>query len=375
MLVLSQVPPPVHGSTVMTQFLISQLSGEGFAVDLVDRRFSTSVGQVGRFSIRKFAAAPSLLARFARRLVFHRPQACIYFITNRAFSAIVDWVLIEVLRAMRVPYVLYVHTSGYEALRLRSSFWAFLLSRQFRRASHVVVLGDSLSEDVRNLARPELITVIPNATRPLGQVSSSPPAQSRPSDSGVRVLYFSNLIPEKGAVTFARTAVRLLQEGQPASFVLRGAAADDQTLRTVEELVAEVPLGLSYAGPVTQGEKWDVLADADVLVFPSTYPYEAQPLTIIEAMAAGCAVVAYDVGGVGDIVRTGANGFLVQAGDEQALSEVITSLIGDRELLRALREGAADEFEEHHSADIYTEKWIDVLQHVTCVADDGGGNR
>lgn len=67
------------------------------------------------------------------------------------------------------------------------------------------------------------------------------------------------------------------------------------------------------------------LGTASFLLLTSTT--EGFPLVLIEAMAAGCIPIAYDVPyGPADIIKHGRNGFLVPAGDEGALAEAIAKL-------------------------------------------------
>lgn len=75
----------------------------------------------------------------------------------------------------------------------------------------------------------------------------------------------------------------------------------------------------------------------DAMILPSAN--EGTPVVVIEALAASCPVVATSVGGVPDVVREGVDGFLVPAGDTEALAERLARLAQDPEL-RA-RMGAA----------------------------------
>jgi glycosyltransferase involved in cell wall biosynthesis len=77
-----------------------------------------------------------------------------------------------------------------------------------------------------------------------------------------------------------------------------------------------------------------VYAAADVVALTSRN--EGSPVSIIEAMAAGRAVVCTDVGGVSDVVTTEVSGILVKHGDVEALAESIDRLLGDPDLRRRL---------------------------------------
>jgi glycosyltransferase involved in cell wall biosynthesis len=72
-----------------------------------------------------------------------------------------------------------------------------------------------------------------------------------------------------------------------------------------------------------------VYADLDVAVLCSRN--EGSPVSLIEAMAAGRAVVATRVGGVPDLVEDRVTGCLVAPGDAAALGEAMSVLLRDRE--------------------------------------------
>ena len=79
----------------------------------------------------------------------------------------------------------------------------------------------------------------------------------------------------------------------------------------------------------------DVLLGAcDLVVLPSLY--EGLPLTLIEAMAAGRAVVATDIGGTRELVVDGATGILVPPRDPAALASAVQRVAGDDSLARRL---------------------------------------
>lgn len=93
----------------------------------------------------------------------------------------------------------------------------------------------------------------------------------------------------------------------------------------------------------------ELLASMDVVALISDR--EGLPVAMLEAMAAGRPVVATDVGGIGAVVRPGATGLLVPAGDEVALAASLAGLIGDRELARRMGENGRTLVKERYAFD------------------------
>lgn len=70
-----------------------------------------------------------------------------------------------------------------------------------------------------------------------------------------------------------------------------------------------------------------VYAGSDIVVLSSDN--EGTPVSLIEALASGCAVVSTDVGGVRDVLDGGKRGVLVPAGDAEALAQALRDLARD----------------------------------------------
>lgn len=344
--VVSQVPPPVHGSTVITQLLLEVLAQRN-DVELIDRRFSRSIDDVGRFAPRKIIQGVGLWYRLMREIVRRRPDVAIVFGTNRVASFLVDLGVFRLLSAFGIPTVNYVHTRGYQSLAERGGWWRRQVGRTLDASQSVVVLGKSLTADVAGARE---VVVIPNAV-PDSRVVAADARRDA-------AIFLSNLLPEKGAHDFVTVAAELAPLFPDVEFLLAGADVDGQR----EKLAARCNTDrISLLGKVDETERESLLARARVLVFPSVYPFEAQPLTILEAAAAGVPTVAYGIGGIPDIVHDGESGLLVEPGDVDALRRAIEKVLGDRVLQRSLAEGAKRLQERNHSIPVYRQSWDDLL--------------
>jgi glycosyltransferase involved in cell wall biosynthesis len=72
----------------------------------------------------------------------------------------------------------------------------------------------------------------------------------------------------------------------------------------------------------------EVLAAIDVFVLPSSW--EGNPLCVMEAMAAGKAVIASRVGGIPDLIKDGLSGLLIPSENKSALAEAMTTLLKNK---------------------------------------------
>lgn len=144
---------------------------------------------------------------------------------------------------------------------------------------------------------------------------------------------------------FLTAAARLLAVRPDVHFVVVGDGDLGPEVRTLARR-----LGLSSRVTFT-GWRHDlsrIYADLDVLV--SCSKSEGTPFAIIEAMAAGCPVVATAVGGVPDLIDDQVSGLLVPPGEPAPLAAAVLRLIRDPGFARALARSAADRVETRFGA-------------------------
>lgn len=232
-------------------------------------------------------------------------------------------------RLLGTPYVLHLHGSRYQ------SFWnngergmGLLIRWFFEAAGRVIVLGRFWQEFVVGKAplSAENIVIVPNAT----EVPSLP--FNRGED--VHILFLGRLGERKGVPQLVEALSRMAPIGG-----WRATLAGDGDVEATRLQVAGLGLADRVALPGWTGpdEVAALIASADILVLPSFA--ENLPISVIEGMAAGLAVVATPVGAVEDIVRHEETGLLVPPGDVEALAAALTRLVEDS-VLRA-RLGAA----------------------------------
>jgi len=144
---------------------------------------------------------------------------------------------------------------------------------------------------------------------------------------GPVVLYVGKRSPGKGTPDLLAAAPEVLRRVPDAVFVLVGDGATERAAPWLHCL-----------GPRSNREVLELYQVADVVVSPSVIP-DALSRVILEAMAAGCAVVATRVGGTPELVEDGVSGLLVERGQPAALANAIARLLQEPALREAF--GAA----------------------------------
>jgi len=143
------------------------------------------------------------------------------------------------------------------------------------------------------------------------------PLQPRSSEGPLRVLFAGTWVEHKGPHILAEA----LRHG-PMDVDARAAgpapfpAYRDDTLDRAEGRLQSV--GVLAPDAVREQMDW-----ADVVVVPSLWAENA-PLVVLEARAAGRAVLASDIGGLPELIEEGVDGQLFPAGDAGALAKLLT---------------------------------------------------
>lgn len=171
------------------------------------------------------------------------------------------------------------------------------------------------------------VTRITNAVR----FPSTPGTRAKTTAESIQILSVGRLYPPKDYPTLVRTAARLLAARPGLAGRVRFLVAGVGPER--ESIEAEIAARGLATTVILVGLRTDIpelMTKSDILLMTSAR--EGLPMTIIEAAHSGLPIVATDVGGVGEVVEHGRNGFLASPGDDFALASYIQQLIDDPHL-------------------------------------------
>jgi glycosyltransferase involved in cell wall biosynthesis len=272
-----------------------------------------------------------------------------------------------VARAVGARAIVHVHDLNYPGALVGSLHWAF---------ARATDLGVCVSQAVREVAedgyhlRPVRIRVAHNGIRleRLRSVSADARLRIRRAleiapESPV-IAMIARLYPEKGARNMLAMMSRIAQSCPDSVLLLAG---DGPERTACEELARTLELGRRVRFLGNRDDVPELLAASDLVVVPSVS--EGLSFSAMEALAAGRPVVAFDVGGLSEVVSDSANGRLIPAGDQRAFVDAVVTLLQDRPLLKAFSERAAQD-SERFSLERHVETLLQCYREADSASDD-----
>jgi len=209
--------------------------------------------------------------------------------------------------------------------------WEILRRVFYPRAARLVVQTKSVAEWACQIAPRSRVTVIPN---PVDRPASR--AEHRPSPGPINIIGMGRLVEYKGFDVLMKAVKFASNRGVNLILSLYG---DGPERPRLEKLAADLGISDRVAFAGRTKDPAAALANADIFVLSSRF--EGFPNVLLEAMAVGVAVIAFDCpSGPAEIIENGVSGLLVPNGDVDRLGEAITRVATDPSLRLALATGA-----------------------------------
>lgn len=330
------VPPRLYGGTErVVHYLTEELVRRGHDVTLFASGDSTTRARLvaPRITSLRLDGADSVEATVAHALEFE-------LLAQRAERGAFDVVHIHcdqsvwpILRRLPIPHVTTLH-GRLDLPSLRPLFQAF---NDFPLVS---------ISDAHRAPAPEAnweATVhhgLPEALLECG------------SGGGGYLAFLGRMSPEKRPDLAIEIAERV---GIPVKMAAKVDGADREYFAEVVEPRLRASRYAEYIGELDDAGKNEFLGGAKALLFPIDWP-EPFGLAMIEALACGTPVIAFDRGSVPEVIRHGVNGFIVSSVEEAARAVECLHMI-DRANCRA-------DFEQRFSATRMARDYLDVYARV-----------
>jgi glycosyltransferase involved in cell wall biosynthesis len=269
---------------------------------------------------------------FTRPVIIHAHSA------SRA-SFIRKSIFLAIGRFFRCQTVFHLHGAEFQHFATKESgpLLKWWIRRTLERSSRVLALSENWGAFLSIYAPAANIQVVPNSV----EIRT----QSKRMEEAGRILFLGHVGKRKGIFELLK-ALSLLKDSFPH---VKLAICGDGQLDSARKMVDELGIGsnVEFHGWIGADQRAREFARASIFTLPS-YD-EGLPMAMLEAMAAGKAIVVTPVGGIPEVVKDRENGLLVPPGDASALAQALREILEDSSLGKILAENAVRTVEARFS--------------------------
>lgn len=242
-----------------------------------------------------------------------------------------------------VPYILHVHEGDFENLyEAMTSSQQTRVGWMFQNAEIIIALSNEWRDYLKEKFCLDNIAVLENAV--------FIPKDVAKSKSADKFYFLGSMCARKGVDTLLYAVHELTARHPEIKLFLAGGG---EKLHIYEMMARDLNIedNVEFLGWADEPMK-EKLADVCLVsVLPSNA--EGLPMSVLEAMAAGCVAIATEVGGLPSLIKNGENGFLIKPKDFKELAKAMAFCIENPDTTWKIAENGRQTIIKRYSMDKY----------------------
>ena len=333
-------PPPVHGMSLVNSVVRDKLIVKGAQPIIIN----LSPKSLKRNWLSRLARISKVINGF---ILFIKTMAAddgkvLYLGLSGGYGQLYDVLFVGVARLFGRHIFLHHHSYAY--LNKPSLVTRLIILAAGSNAMHIA-LCEGMSQMLKNVYKKvNEIFIVSNAA-----VVNNDEVDLKHERNSLKVIgFFGNISWAKGIVEFLDVAGEIEKHGASISAMIAGQFEDEKVETKVRERLSRLSK-VEYVGPKYGDDKTTFYNAIDVLLFPTRYVNEAEPLTIHEAMRHGVPVITWSRGCISSIITSEAGVVINQQDDfvEAAVRKLLAWVSAPASFSQVSRE-ARKRFSELH---------------------------
>jgi len=303
-------------------------------------RTDKSKGKINLSNLRNFYKIKNNLTT----LIKAKSYDVLHFNTSGKMAFLKEILLIKHLRNIySSKIILHIHSSGFKKIFFNYNFLnKFIINKINKYIDLLIVLSESFKEElIIEGVKSEKVIVLYNF-----QNFITNKFNVFNNNSVKRLLFLGSINREKGILDLINAVSKINKD----EYILNvaGKFIDSKTKKEILYFVKQNNLekNIIFLGYIQGKGKKDILLNSDIMILPSYR--EGLPISILEGMAAGCAIIATEVGSIPEIIKKGENGFLFKPGNIDELRKYIENLLNNKVLLNKMKYNNICESEKYN---------------------------
>jgi glycogen(starch) synthase len=284
-----------------------------------------------------------------------------------------DWLVIMAARTLkhqlRVPLMMTIHATEhgrnhgiYTGLQRYINDLEWLSCFE---AWRVIVCSEYMNREIQYLFQVprDKIDIVENGVNS-AEFAANLPTQFRENYAhpAEKVVFFvGRLVQEKGVQVLIDAIPEVLVQYPQTKFVIAGKGPKEGDLKHQAQIMG-IADRCYFTGFISDEVRNNLYQVCDLAVFPSLY--EPFGIVALEAMAARVPVLVTNVGGLGEIVEDGVDGFRVHPGSPHELAQGILRALNNPDISEDVREAGYKKAKEQYNWPGIAQKTLDIYQRV-----------
>lgn len=246
-------------------------------------------------------------------------------------GSVSDIPVLFLCRFFKKKTVIHLHGSNFrQVVQTAPGFYRKLLIHVFKGVDKGIVLSEIMREQLDFMLPPEKIAVVSNFYDPYLESIQPDIIASGQANGLLKIGYLSNLMYSKGIIHLVEAIEGLHAKGIGLELHVAGKFMGDEYMSSKEieeyfQAKGRNNAWIKYHGVVRGGDKLAFYERINVFALPTFYTHEAQPISIIEAMRAGCVIVSTHYKYIPDLVSK-ENGWLVSIKSKEEIASALTMI-------------------------------------------------
>ena len=362
-LLFGKLPPPLIGPALATQIILNSKLKDEFEVIHFNTSHHKDINELGRSNLKNFLFPILLYLRLVKVLLKYKPDL-VYILSQQTTIAylrdIPFFIITKLFRKKLVCHLRGGYFRNWYEKEL-SPLMKLIVCKTQKNIDAQIVLGENLRKLFNHIMPENKIFVVPNGGNYKIQNYIKSPDK-------IKILYLANYINSKGINDFIKTAI-ILKDKTNIEFVAYGNFMSEKSKTEIEQLIKNLK-NIKINNSINKEDKFKVLAESDIFLFPTYYRNEGHPWVIIEAMSAGLPIISTNHAAIPETVINGLNGYLIEKQNPKQIAEKIQYLIINPEIKTKMGKESRRLYEESFTEERMIKRLTNVFNSVLKVKQD-----
>lgn len=326
-LMLANLPPPLHGVNIVSEKIYHYLKNQSeISLKIKPLSLNVDLSNLGQSDLKKIGHILRLVGYLIQKIILQKREDIIYIpFTPRPKIFWRDCILAWLSKALARRIWIHNHGEGFDKILQKP------LARFMLRGCECIAITEEAHK----------ASVASGIFKTCWRLSNPAKTQHfrKQRETTLHLLYLANFKPEKGVILALDTLEALYKLGIPFTGDFAGDMSRSITESDMRHMIRARKLTryITLHGPVEGTLKTDLFKKADIFLYPSRHDHA--PLVILEAMAGGALPLTLATGGIAEIMGEELKQYVFppDEGDHilaKKLAETIKSLVENRGDLR-----------------------------------------